>query len=278
MNMALLESILGSMISFICMHADSCGAMKDKICLVAVIITALTFSVPTTHGQEECPQGASFIVSFDSVIPLADLQNVPDPNLTFFRNVLRFTEQEIQTAMQSAIEYFNTTFGLDFSNSEPNQQGQRIFQNTSFGGEQIPFTATAKANHWLANGNTRSRCFDARIGWFGVRFLGEQVLHGTYGGTEGRRVTGPSTASLLNWLYLWINTCPQSPVIIQQRSTAPASTTPDGISLDPTAASHPILGNGMALCTLFINSLPPDQRLARVVYYASVSFPGDPIP
>ena len=146
MNMALLESILGCMIAFICMHTDSCGAMKDKICLVAVIITALTFGVPTTHGQEECPQGASFIVSFDSVIPLADLQNVPDPNLTFFRNVLRFTEQEIQTAMQSAIEYFNTTFGLDFSNSEPNQQGRQIFQNTSFSGEQIPFTATAKAN------------------------------------------------------------------------------------------------------------------------------------
>ena len=153
-----------------------------------------TFGIPTSFSQEECPRGAEFIISFDSVLPLADfLQNIPDPNLTFFRNVLKFSEQEIQTAEQSAIEYFNTTFGLDFSQSEPNQQGQRIFQNASFAAGQAPFTATTKANHWLVTGSTRSRCFDVRLGWFGISLLGQQVLHGDLWRNWGYDSKRPST-------------------------------------------------------------------------------------
>ena len=129
------------------------------IYIVAVVIIALISGVPIAYGQEDCPEGAEFIISIDSVVPLAEFQqNIPDPNLTFFRNVLKFTEQEIQTATLSAIEYFNTTFGLDFSESEPNQYGQRFFQNASFAARKSPITATAKANRWLMNGNTNSKC------------------------------------------------------------------------------------------------------------------------
>jgi len=249
--------------------------MKSKI---VVIVIALTCGIPTTFGQEECPRGAEFIISFDSVIPLADfLQNIPDPNLTFFRNVLKFSEQEIQTAEQSAIEYFNTTFGLDFSQSEPNRQGQRIFQNASFAAGQAPFTATTKANRWLVTGSTRSRCFDVRLGWFDVSLLGQQVLHGTYGGTEGRIINSPAIG-IINWLYVWINSCPQSPVVILLRSTAPSNTTPGGLSIEPSIASHRILGNGVSLSTMFFQPLPPDQRFARIVLYNSIIFPGDAIP
>ena len=254
------------------------GEMKDTICITAMIVITLTFGIPTTFGQEQCPQGAEFIISFDGVLPLADfLQEIPDPNLTFFRNILKFSEQEIQTASQSAIEYFNTTFGLDFSQSEPNQQGQRIFQNASFAAGQAPLTATTKADRWLVTGSTRSRCFDVRLGWFGVSFLGQQVQHGTYGGTEGRIVNGPAQDAI-TWLYVWINSCPQSPVVILLRTTAPVSVTPDGLSIEPYAAFHRILGNGISLSTLFINPLPPDQRLAQIVLHNSVSFPGDVIP
>ena len=254
------------------------GRMKDTICITAVIVIVVISGIPTTFSQEECPRGAEFIISFDGVVTLADfVQDAPDPNLTFFRNVLKFSEQEIQTARQSAIDYFNTTFGLDFSQSEPNQQGQRIFQNASFAAGQAPFTATTKANRWLVTGSTRSRCFNVRLGWFDVSLLGQQVLHGTYGGTEGRTLNGPATG-VISWLYLWINSCPQSPVVILLRSTAPSSATPDGLSIEPYAASHRILGNGISLSTLFINPLPPDQRLARVVLHNSVSFPGDVIP
>ena len=262
------------------MFSDT-GSMKggEMNLITAVIVIALTFGIPTTFGHEKCPQGAEFIITFDGVISLADfVQNSPDPNFTFFRNVLKFSEQEIQTASQSAIDYFNTTYGLDFSQSEPNQQGHRIFQNASFGAGQAPFTATTKANRWLVTGSTRSRCFDVRLGWFGVSFLGQQVLHGTYGGTEGRIVNGP-VQDAITWVYVWINSCPQSPVVILLRTTAPSvGRTPDGLSIEAYAASHRILGNGISLSTLFINPLPPDRRLARFVLYNSVSFPGDAIP
>ena len=117
---------------------------------------------------------------------------------------MKCTEQEIQTATQSAIEYFNTTFGLDFSQSEPNQQGHRIFQNASFSASKSPIAATTKSNLWLVNGNTNSRCFDVHLGWFGISFLGEQVLYGTFGGTEGK-ITLPTT-DVITWFYVCINT------------------------------------------------------------------------
>ena len=113
--------------------------MKSIITIVAVLIVA-------TYGQEECPRGAEFVISLDVVASVEATRRLADPNLTFFRDVLRFTEQEIETATQSAIEYFNATFGLDFSDSVPNEQGQRIYQNAAFSAGQIPFTYTAKAN------------------------------------------------------------------------------------------------------------------------------------
>ena len=253
--------------------------MKRKIIYIAaLVVITLISGIPIAYGQEDCPQGAEFIISFDNIVSLAEFQqNIPDPNLNFFRNVLKYSEQEIQTATQSAIEYFNTTFGLDFSESEPNEQGQRIFQNASFSAGKVPITATTKANRWLVNGNTKSRCFDVRLGWFRTSFLGEQVLHGTYGGTEGRTVDAPAT-DRLTLLYVWINTCPQSPVVILVKPTAPSSRTPDGISIEPGVASHHILGSGVSLLTLLVEPLPPDQRLARVVLYRSIVFPGDKIP
>ena len=191
--------------------------------------------------------------------------------------MLQFSEQEIQTATQSALEYFNTTFGVNFSESIPNEQGERVFQNALFSAGKAPFTATAKANRWLVNGKTKSRCFDARIGWFGVRFLDNQLLYGTYGGSEGRMI-GPGSADSITWGYTWINASPQSPVVIQTQTTSPAHSTPDGVSLEVYAAHHDGLGNGIDLSVLYVNPLPPDQTLARVGLYKTVIFPANEIP
>ena len=125
------------------------------------------------------------------------------------------------------------------------------------------------------NGDTKSRCFDVRLGWFQVLFLDEQVLHWTYSGSEGKIALPAIDVTLV---YIWINTCPQSLVVILLKSTAPSITTPDGFSLEPHVASHPILGSGNSSITLLIEPLPPDQRLARVVFYHSITFPGDAIP
>ena len=248
--------------------------MKSITTIVAVLIVATCGIV----AQEVCPRGAEFIISYDNVVPLADFfENIPDPNLTFFRDVLQFTEQEIEAATHSAIEYFNTTFGLDFSESVPNEQGQRVFQNSSFYAAKVPVNYTAKANRWLVNRNTKSRCFDVRVGWFGVQFLDNQVLYGTYGGTEGRMVA-PSSFTVINWLYTWINTRPQSPLVIQMQSTIPAYFTPDGVGHEIFAVFHHGLGSGIGLETLFINPLPPDQRFGRLTFYNGIIFPADKFP
>ena len=246
--------------------------MKSIITVVAALIVA-------TRGQDEaCPRGAEFVISFDNVIDIADnIQNMPDPNLTFFRDVLQFTEQEIETATQSAIQYYNTTFGLDFSESVPNEQGERVSQNSSFSALKLPITATATANRWLVNGNTKSRCFDARLGFFRVTFTENQVLYGTFGGTEGRTVP-PSMTSSDSWGYAWINSCPQSPVVIQVQATAPRAYTPEGLEHQVYALSHRGLGDGVGLQTLYINPLPPDQRFGRLTLYFTMTFPANQFP
>ena len=89
--------------------------MDGKVTLTILLIT-MTYAAG--HGMKtQCPSGAQFIATANIVINTGLLSQLVDPNLTFFRDVLQFTEQEIETAIQSAIEYFNTTFGLDFSES-----------------------------------------------------------------------------------------------------------------------------------------------------------------
>ena len=175
--------------------------MDGKVTLTILLI-AITSAASTHTSQIQCPPGAQFIASTDIVVNTNDLlSQLPDPNLTYFRDVLQFTEQEIETATQSAIVYFNTTFGLDFSESVPDSiTGERRFQNASMSASKVPLNLTAKADRWLVAGNTRSKCFDYQLGFFGVRFLDDQVLHETYGGIEGRRV-GPGPFQDIVWGY-----------------------------------------------------------------------------
>ena len=90
------------------MFSDTGGEMKGEICITAILGIVLICSIPTTFGQQ-CTLGAEFIITYDNIIPFTDL-NIADPNLSFFRDVLGFSEQEIQTATQSAFEFFNTRF------------------------------------------------------------------------------------------------------------------------------------------------------------------------
>ena len=55
-----------------------------------------------------------------------------DTNLTFFREVLGFDDSEIEQETQNAFQFFNERFGLDFSQSEPNELGIRSFENATF--------------------------------------------------------------------------------------------------------------------------------------------------
>ena len=51
-----------------------------------------------------------------------------------------------------------------------------------------PFNFTAIANRWIVTGNRRSRCFQLRSGQLRVDLNDTTMLHGLYGGVDGRQV------------------------------------------------------------------------------------------
>ena len=96
------------------------------------------FSVFVTNTAEQsCPANlnpeAQIVFHGDRMLTPEVLQaTFVDTNLTFFREDLGFDDAEIQQETQNAFQFFNERFGLDFSQSEPNELGIRFFQNTTF--------------------------------------------------------------------------------------------------------------------------------------------------
>ena len=121
---------------------------------------------------------------------------IPDLELTFFKTIMKFREATIQHFTEDAIHFFNNQYGLDFSNSIPNEQNQRFFQNATMNTvfippEKVNFVVTV--NRWIQSGMTHSSCYSLHAGGFGVSFSGEQMLYGSYGGAEGKLVGTEST-------------------------------------------------------------------------------------
>ena len=54
-----------------------------------------------------------------------------DTNLTFFCEVLGYSDDEIQQEVQNALQFFSERFGLEFSLTQPNELGQCFFQNAT---------------------------------------------------------------------------------------------------------------------------------------------------
>ena len=112
--------------------------------------------------------------------------NFLDQDNVFYREVLHFTDEEIDQEREVAIQFFRDTYGLDFTNVEPDEQGQRILGNATFQPVVFPNNNTYVFNTWLVNPRARTRCFRAGDGIFQVSFSGTVMLHGEYGGEEGR--------------------------------------------------------------------------------------------
>ena len=84
-------------------------------------------------SQANCPPrhlSTVIVGSIDQTVEAVALINIQDPKLLFFRKTLRFREEEIHHVFEDAISFFNHTFGLDFSNSQPNGKNQHYLENT----------------------------------------------------------------------------------------------------------------------------------------------------
>ena len=75
-------------------------------------------------STQVCSFDAAFSIITDWVVPVSIFDEFPDPQMSFFRDILRFTEAETQEALEAAIQHFNTQFGLDFSIIEPSDVNQ----------------------------------------------------------------------------------------------------------------------------------------------------------
>ena len=186
---------------------------------VWVLILALSSLVGSSQA---CPPGhfsAVIVGSVDQTIEELDLIS-EDPELLFFRKGLHFQEDEINHVFEDAINFYNYTFGLDFSDSPPNEENIRYLENAIM----YPFILRkginyiATANNWIRNGNTRSRCYRIYDGGYSVAFLNYTTLHGRYGGVEGKPA-GPYDTLLYG--FFSIDACEQSPVLIHYRCPTP---------------------------------------------------------
>ena len=169
-----------------------------------------------------------------------------DTNLTFFSEVLGYSDDEIQQETRNALHFFSERFGLEFSLTQPNELGLRFFQNATLQPIRSRRLMYATFNRWIVTGNTKSKCFLSLIGGYMVTFSGEQVLKGTYGGAEGIDI--PSNR-IVAYLYVSISIPPCPPVVIQLQSPMPnedRGSRQIGISVFFYETSHRTLGQGAA--------------------------------
>ena len=122
-------------------------------------------------STQTCSFDAAFTIIDDRVEPASIVNEFPDPQMSFFGDILRFTEAETQQVVQAVIQHFNTQFGLDFSNIEPNNANQRFLGNAMLQSIIAPFNFTVIANRWIVTGNRRSSAFNCAVdnlGWISV--------------------------------------------------------------------------------------------------------------
>ena len=108
-----------------------------------------------------CPTPEWFVSEFvciaDKVIS-SPMVILPDSSLSFFRDVMLFTDKEIAEVEEDAIQFFIIRFALDFSQSEPDEWDQRFHQIATFFpsrlSPEVQYTVTF--NRWIVSRNTRS--------------------------------------------------------------------------------------------------------------------------
>ena len=92
---------------------------------------------------------------------------------------MKFWDDEIQQEVQNALQFFSERFGLDFSLTQPNEQGLHFFKNATLQPIRQFDQVNVILNHWILTGNTRTKYFLSQFVGFLVTFSGEQTLKGT---------------------------------------------------------------------------------------------------
>ena len=186
-----------------------------------IILGFLMLHVTASQYVQKCdePFQATITVVTNATYPNPAPLNFLDRDHVFYREVLRFTDEEIDREREAAIQFFRSNYGLNFTNVEVDEQGQRILGNATFQPVLFPTNDTYVFNSWVVNGKTRTRCFRSRKGGFQVLFNGTGMLHGEYGGEEGSMAF--SDEVLFYGRQYVYDVCEQQGILFQLESITP---------------------------------------------------------
>ena len=216
---------------------------------MVMFVGLFSILVITNAAAQSCPANqiasdAQIVLYSTGVLPAtADRLSAAnfDTNLTFFSQVLGYSDDEIQQEIQNALQFFSERFGLEFSLTQPNELGLRFFQNATLQPIRRGDSVNITLNRWILTGSTRSKCFRTEIGGFLVTFSGEQILKGTYGGEGGIDVPNDR---ILSYEFVSISVPPCEPIVIQRQSPIPIESVRFGLFVIFYELSHRTLGRG----------------------------------
>ena len=219
--------------------------MDTRIFSVIAVFVSLQFPV-TLCSPGSCPDfTATFVGMLNQTVDFVEVPS--DPEMVFFKVDMKLRDDDIQHVFEDAIKFYNETYGLDFSNSPPNDQKEYFFENA-----KLDLFHFHEGNHyqlilnnWIQTGNTHTTCPDIHGGGYRVTFTGDQLLHGSYGGVEGKPA---GVGNIIQYGYDMINVCDQSPVIVQFQNASPLRMEPvDGKIVANYDIYNHVLGYGKAL-------------------------------
>ena len=215
---------------------------------------------------------ASFLAVIEATLDAPDAFIHPDHDLTFFREVMKFRDAQIQHTIDDAFKFFNDSFGLDFSVSPPNEYNQYFYENAVMGPFRfVNVEYLVILSNWIQTGVPRSNCYLIRDGGFMVTFTAAQTLYGTYGGDPGIEV---ATAESLYYGYYNIDVCQQSPIIIQFQSGSPIRQVPvDGINVINGDLYSQVLGYGKAEGVFSVKPSPDEPGKFHASARSVFTFP-----
>ena len=214
------------------------------LCILVVILSSLNLHNAAAQSQM-CEEPFQAVLTLVNNVTFPRSTSFLDSDLVYYREILHFSEEEINRERELGMRFFNDTYGLDFSNIEPNEQGQRILENSTFEPFMFSFNNTYVYNSWLVKGKTKTRCFQVGDGGFRVRFTGTVMLHGEYGGKEGKLVFAMQRL-VYGHDYLY-DACKQQGIIFQLESLTPLRGVPiDSYIVRTFRVRNRMLGEGTA--------------------------------
>ena len=243
-----------------------------KICIALAVVFSMQFAISVCH-PDVCPD---FTATFTAVIDqTVDDPNyiIGDPEMKFFKEIMGFRDNDIQHAFDNAIQFFYETYGLDFSLSPPNAQNEYFFENAKMSvfrfREDIHYPVVL--NNWVQTGNPHTTCQAIHNGGFNVTFSGNQLLHGSYGGTHGIAV---GVGNSLNYGYTRLDAYDQSPITFQFQTATPFRQEPvDGAIFLNFDMYNSVLGYGKAQGSLTIKPDKNNPGKFRVAARNVITFP-----